>query len=181
VGHRLLRDGELLLLQRAAAAAANGDAPGAKCRETLVGGLRASRSTTRHRMPTLYSKTRGKRRGERDSRLSCTARAPFRRRRHAQFKFCVRHAHVQLQWAPPNFKLFKRRRHSSLHPTSNGNSIPTNTFYYESLPASRSMNDASSHPVYERVYSWFILERSRSRRAEHARRVLVHFQLYSLS
>lgn len=146
------------MLQRAAATAANGDAPGAICRETLVGGLRASRSTTRHRMPTLYSKTRGKSGGERDSRLSCTARAPFRRRRrHAQFKFCVRHAHVQLQrWAPPSFKFFKkRRRDSSLHPTWNGNSISTNIFYYESLPASRSMNDsdASSHPVYERVYS----------------------------
>jgi hypothetical protein len=92
--------------------------------------------------------------GERDSRLSCTARAPLRRRRHAQFKFCVRHAHAQVPRAPPNFKLIlQTTQRLSLHPTWNGNSISTNIFYYESLRASRSMNDASSHPVYERVYS----------------------------
>ncbi len=45
VARRLLRNGELLLLQRAAA---NGDTPRANSRDTLVGGLRVSSSTTRH-------------------------------------------------------------------------------------------------------------------------------------
>lgn len=66
---------------------------------------------------------------------------------------CSSRSRPVAEWAPPNFKFFKRRRDSSLHPTWNGNNIPTNILYYESLPASRSMNDASSHPIYERVYS----------------------------
>ena len=90
VARRLLRNRELLLLQRAAT---NGDTPRANSMNTLVGGFRAGRSTTRHCMPTVLDPREKWGNETPICKLSCTARAPFRRRGTPNSNLCSSRSH----------------------------------------------------------------------------------------
>jgi hypothetical protein len=96
VGRRLLRNGELLLLQRAAA---NGDTPRVNSRDTLIGGLRARRSTTRHftRYGRMFQgQAEEKKGGERIPNVELHSPRAFPDNRRAQIQFGARHhAHLK--------------------------------------------------------------------------------------